>query len=726
MRSSSASVSSSRPAPLPRPTLTAIAAATLLASLQPAWAADGDVVTPPTLSAVDVVGRSASGTYYADEAEGAKTSLPLRELPQSVRVMSRQTLDDLGATRLDDVLDYVGGVSRQNNFGGLWDNIAIRGLPGNENTGMATLLNGFSSNRGFNAPRDLAGVERVEFLKGPAAALYGSSEPGGTLNIVSKKPLWKAAHSVEAYAGSYGLGRAALDTTGPINDRLAYRLNVAVEDKGSFRDHVRAQRQVVAPAITWKLSPDTMLEYTAEFLRHSTPLDRGVVAVNNRLGAVPASRFLGEPADGDVTVTNQTHQLVLSHEWNPDWRSRVGLSYRETGMEGFSTEATALQANGRTLTRQRRYRDFQSDDVALQAELQGNLRTGGLEHELLVGVESYRFSMDSVMLRVNPSAAAPYAIDIFNPVYGQAQPAPGRNTDTLEKQRNTALYVQDTLKLGEQWRVMAGLRADNYDQSLQNRITNRTTAQSPSAVSPRLGVSWLPTPGWTVYANAGSSFRPNTGSNVAGNGFDPEKSRALELGAKWESADQRLGATAALFDITKRNVLTSDPLNAGFSAAAGEVRSRGLELDLAGRLSTHWRVNASLVVNDVEVTRDNTLEVGGRLLNVPRVNGSVLAVYENALANGQRYGVGGGVTHMGKRLGQARTQAEANAGTAAFELPSYTTAKLMAYWRLSPTLNLSLDVDNVFDKVHYTSSYSRVWVAPGAARTVTVGLQAKF
>lgn len=726
MRSSSSLDSSSRPAPLPRPTLTALAAAALLASLHPAWAANGDVVTPPTLSAVDVVGRSASGTYYADEAEGAKTSLPLRELPQSVRVMSRQTLDDLGATRLDDVLDYVGGVSRQNNFGGLWDNIAIRGLPGNENTGMATLLNGFSSNRGFNAPRDLAGVERIEFLKGPAAALYGSSEPGGTLNIVSKKPLWKAAHSVEAYAGSNSLGRAALDTTGPISDNLAYRLNVAVEDKGSFRDQVSAQRQVVAPAFTWKLSPNTVLEYTSEYLRHATPLDRGVVAVNNQLGAVPVSRFLGEPADGDVTVTNQTHQLVLSHEWNADWRSRTGLSYRETGLKGFSTEASALQADGRTLRRQRRYRDFQSDDVALQAELQGTVRAGGLEQEVLVGLESYRFHMDSLMLRANPSASAPYAIDIFNPVYGQAQPTPGRNTDTREKQRNTALYVQDTLKLGEQWRVMAGLRADNYDQSLQNRLNATTTVQTPSAVSPRLGVSWLPSAGWTVYANAGKSFRPNTGSDAAGNAFTPEKARAFELGAKWESADQRLGATAALFDITKRNVLTSDPLNAGFSAAAGEVRSRGLELDVAGRLSAHWRLNASLVFNDVEVSRDNTLEVGGRLLNVPKVNGSVLAVYEDALANGQRWGLGGGVTYMGKRLGQARTQAEANAGTAAFDLPSYTTAKLLAYWRLSPTINLTLDVDNLFDKVHYTSSYSRVWVTPGALRTVTVGLQAKF
>ena len=157
--------------------------------------------------------------------------------------MSRQTLDDLGATRLDDVLDYVGGVSRQNNFGGLWDNVAIRGLPGNENTGMATLLNGFSSNRGFNAPRDLAGVARIEFLKGPAAALYGSSEPGGTLNIVSKKPLWKAAHSVEAYAGSHGLGRAALDTTGPFSDNLAYRLSFRADDRTLTDAEIAAVRE---------------------------------------------------------------------------------------------------------------------------------------------------------------------------------------------------------------------------------------------------------------------------------------------------------------------------------------------------------------------------------------------------------------------------------------------------------------------------------------------------
>nr|WP_245711335.1 TonB-dependent siderophore receptor [Paracidovorax valerianellae] len=679
----------------------------------------------PQLSTVEIVGRTESGAYHAEEAAGAKTDLPLRELPQSVRVVTRQAIDDLGATRLDDVLDYVGGVSRQNNFGGLWDNIAIRGLPGNENTGMATLMNGFSSNRGFNAPRDLAGVERIEFLKGPAAALYGSSEPGGTLNIVSKRPLWKAANSVEGSVGSQGLKRGAFDSTGPIGENFAYRLNVAAEDRNSFRDHVSSERRVVAPAFTWKLGRDTVLEYAGEFLRHATPLDRGVVAVNNQLGTIPRSRFLGEPGDGDVTLENQTHQFILSHEWTPQWRSRLGLSYRETSVQGFSTEASALQANG-LLSRQRRFRDFASDDIALQAEIQGTVETGSIAHELLFGMESFKFHMDTLMLRANPTAAAPYAIDIQAPTYGQTRPTPLPNTDTLERQRNTAFYFQDAIKLAPQWRLVGGVRVDQYKQSLENRRNGSTVHQDPSATSPRIGLSWLPSAQWTVYANAGRSFRPNVGSDSAAQAFDPETGRSLEVGAKWESADQRMGATAALFDIRKRNVLTSDPLNSGYSVAAGEVQSRGLELDFAGQVTARWRVNASLVLNDVEITRDNTLEVGGRLLNVPKVNGSVLAVYENAFDNGQRYGIGGGVTHVGRRLGQARTQAEADAGSAAFDLPSYRTAKLVAYWRVTPAVRLTLDVDNVFDTTYYSSSYSRLWVAPGTARTVTVGLQARF
>jgi iron complex outermembrane receptor protein len=707
----------------------ALASAPLLAQAPAAATGESarDAARVRELPAVEAVGRRTSGDYHADEASGTRTDLPLREIPQAVRVLSRQTLDDLGAIRLDDTLDYVGGVSRQNSFGGLWDNVAIRGFAGDVNTGMALLLNGFSANRGFNAPRDMANVERIEFLKGPAASLYGASEPGGTLNIVTKRPLWQRAHSVEGYIGSYGLLRSTLDSTGPLGEKVAYRLNAAIEDRDSFRDFVDARRSFVAPALSFRFTPTTRLDYTGELLRHRAPLDRGVVAINNQLGAVPRNRFLGEPADGDVIVENSTHQAVLEHDLSAQWTARFALMHKSGTLQGFSTEPQpTLQPDGQTLRRQRRFRDYSSNDLTVRAELQGRVEVAGLQHEILAGTEAYRFRMDQIMLRVNPTAGAPYAINVFSPVYGQPQPAPLPNTDTQETQTNTAFYVQDTISIGARWRLLAGLRHDAFEQTFVNRRTGVRTEQSPGATSPRIGVSYLADRQWTLFANAGTSFRPNAGASAAGRPFEPESGRALETGLKWESVDRTLGGTLAVFDIEKRNVLTADPANAGFSIAAGEVRSRGLDADLSGRLSRHWRLNASVSLIDAEVTRDNTLPVGSRLLNIPRVNGSALLVYEAPYSAGGRYGLGGGVTYSGKRLGQARTAAQAAAGVPEFELPEYTTAKLVAYWRVSPRLRFSLDVDNLFDRTYYTQSFQSTWVAPGAPRTVMLGVQARY
>ncbi|WP_374586272.1 TonB-dependent siderophore receptor [Pseudoduganella sp.] len=677
------------------------------------------------IESVEVVGRRDSGSYLADDAQGSKSTLPLRELPQAVRIMPRQALDDLGALRIDDALDYAGGVSRQNSFGGLWDNIAIRGLAGDPNNGMALLLNGFAANRGgINAPRDTAAVERIEFLKGPAASLYGASEPGGTLNIVSKRPLWRPALALDAVVGSFGLRRAALDATGPLGDTLAWRLNAASERRDSFRDHVQTRRALLAPALSFKAGPETRIEYRGELLRHAGTLDRGIPAVNGRLGAVPRERFLGEPGDGDIRIFNSTQQLMLEHALPGDWQLRAGLLWKRATLDGYATEpAAALDADQRTLRRQRRLRDYASDDLGAHVEVAGRIAPG---HELLLGVEAFRFDYDLRMFRASPSAAAPYAIDVLAPVYGQPLPVPPLHTDTLEQQRNRALYVQDTWRLGERWRVLAGIRHDRHEQTLANRRTGSVAAQQPHASSPRIGASYLATPEWTLFANWGSSFRPNTGSDARGAAFAPERGKANEAGLKWEQAGGRLGATLALFDIRKRNTLTTDPLQPSYSVAAGEVRSRGLDLDVAGQLAQGWRANASLSLIDAEVRRDNMLERGGRLLNVPRVNGSLLLMREGTLADGRRYAIGGGVTHTGRRLGEARTQAQANAGAAPFDLPAYTLARLVAHWQLAPRLRLSLDVDNLFDKTYYTSSYQRTWVAPGSPRAVSLGLQASY
>lgn len=695
-----------------------------LLALVPSMLVAADVAP---LQSVDVVGRRSSGAYHAVDASGTKTELPLKELPQAIRVMSRQSLDDLGAVRVDDALDFVGGVSRQSNFGGMWDNVAIRGLAGDINSGMALLQNGFSANRGINAPRDTANIERIEFLKGAAASLYGASEPGGTLNVVTKRPLWRRSLALEAYVGSYDFYRTTLDAAGPFNAASAYRLNAAIEKRGSFRDHIHSQRQLLAPAVTWKPAPGTSIDYRGELLRQAAPLDRGVVAIGNAPGAIPRERFLGEPGDGDIKIDNLSHQVVLEQRMGEQWSVRAALSRKDGSMRGFSTEPQpALQPDGRMLRRQRRYRDYASDDTAVQLEAVGRVTTGAVLHQLLVGVDAYRFDYDQRMLRANPSATSPYAIDVLLPVYGQPQPAPQPNTSTFEEQRNESLYLQDALSIGAAWRVVAGARIDRYQQSLLNRRTGLTTSQSPTATSPRLGLSYLAGPEWNLFVNTGRSFRPNTGSSASGAAFLPERGMALEAGVKWESGDQRQGATIALFDIRKRDVLTADVANPGSSVTAGAVRSRGMDADYSGQLSPAWRANASLSLIDAAVTRDVTLEQRGHLLNIPRVNGSLLLVYENAASALGRFSLGGGVTYTGRRLGEARTQAQADGGAPAFELPAYTVAKLVGHWHLRRNLSLSLDIGNLFDRAYYTSSYQRTWVTPGPARSATLGLQAKF
>lgn len=687
---------------------------------------DTDVVTLP---AVQVRGASSTEQYYQAEASAAtRTGAPLREVPQAVRVLPRQTLDDIGAVRFDDSLDYVSGVSRQNNFGGTWDNLAIRGFAGHENTGMSLLRNGFSSNRGFNVPRDMANIESIEFLKGPSAALYGNSEPGGTVNIVTKKPQFKAAHVLEANVGSYDFYRTTLDSTGPVGDSLAYRLNVATEDKGSFRDHVDSERQLVAPALTWIASDRTLLSYDGEYLRQQAPFDRGIVAVNGKVDAVPRENFLSDPTDGDTTQENHTHQLTLEHELSAQWRSRLGLAYKTGTLEGTGSEVKPfVDVTGDSVTLRRRYRDFESDDLTVQGELQGRFDLGGMGHTLLIGAETYRYTLDFLLQQRNNSMR----IDNIHgtPTYTTLLTgAGGVIADRREEQVGSALFVQDEIALNDRWKLLAGLRYDRYQEDIDNRISASTIDHQDSAVSPRLGVTYLIDPQWSWYAATGRSFRPNSGVDADGNTFEPEKGNALETGLKFESADKRLGATLSVFQIDKENVLTGSDPNGVFSTAAGEVRSRGVELDLAGKLTPNLRVSASYAYLDTEVKKDEggavdwwTGEVvdlkGKPLSNVAKHSASLLGVWEAPLDNGGVWGLGSGVSYVGERSGNVLDS---------FTLPSYTTVKLLSYWRVDRHLRVTLNVDNLFDRDYIASSYDRSWLAPGAPRTLMLGAQYKF
>ena len=671
-----------------------------------------------TLQEVRVQDATDAGSYQGAQRNTAatRTDTPLIETPQAVRVVSRQLIEDLGANRLADTVDYVSGVTRLNDFGGTWDNYAIRGF---SNTDGGSLLNGFASGRGYGPMRDMATVERVEFLKGPAAALYGSSEPGGTLNIVTKKPQFTAAHKAGLEIGTLGMRRATLDTTGPITQNLAYRLNVAAEDGASRTSLVDSHKYVVAPSFAWTLNADTVLQYEAEFIRIRTPLDRGTIQIGGNALALPGDRFLGEPNRGKLHVTGDTHQLTLDHDLGQGWRTRLGASYRETEFYGDAIDLNStLLADNRTLRRRDSWRTLPSRDVSLQAEVEGKVTTGSLRHTLLAGVESWRLFVGQYGIYSNP-ATAPYAIDVYQPIYGVGRTAPlAPLFDTVDHQRATGLFLQDQIDLTERWKLLAGVRFDRFHQSLDDRLARTNTSQQHSSTSPRVGLSYLFTPDTSVYVSYGRSFRPNAGGDAAGNAFAPTEGKALEAGAKWQSADQRLSASTAVFDIRKTNVLTRDPNNANFSVAAGEVRSRGIEADVSGKLDAHWRLTANAAYTDTEVLRDNNPALlGRRLLGIPRVSGGVFAIREDRLASGGRYGVGGGLVHVGERTATA---------TDTYRLPAYTTARLTAYWQIDPRTRLTLDVHNLFDKHYAASSWGALTVMPGLGRQVVAGLQYSF
>ena len=718
---------------------TAIQAAACLACSPSLWAADA--APPPADAASSSTANTATTTlgtvevktvkqpYRNISATGAtKNDALIKDLPMSVRVLTADLLSDAGITNLSGALDLSSGISRQNNFGGLWNSYSMRGFTGDPNFGSDYMVNGFNSSRGYNGLRDGANTNTVEVLKGPSSALYGRGEPGGTVNITTKKPLFQPAQTVELSAGSFNTWRTAVDLTGPVNESVAYRLNAAFEDGDSFRDTVHARHYLVSPSFVWMLSDNTTLSYEVEAVQQKAPFDRGVLAVNNQLGVVPVSRFLGEPGDGDMTIKSLGHQIFLQHDFNDDWSLQTGLSYRKSSLTGYSTEAFSPPSDGRTLWRQRRFRDYNATDVSGRFEVLGKVATGPVKHSLLFGVDAYSFDDDRYQMRGRPSAAVPYAIDIYDPVYGASvAPTLVPITNTQERQRARAVYAQDQLEFSEQWKALVGVRYDKYDQTVTNLLATPAveTAQSPNATSPRVGLVYQPTKMLSLYVTASKGFRPNSGISKAGEAFPPETSRSYEVGTKLDSADGKLTGTLAVYQIRKKNVLTTDPADINYSIAVGEVESKGVELDVSGEVVANLRLSAAYAYTDSRVTSSSAaaaatgLAEGRRFPNVPRNTANVFATYYMPLSNGQRASIGGGVNYVGERLGSVDLNDT-------FTLPAYTVFKLVSSYTVNKHLRLSLDIDNLFNKAYYASSYSSLWVYPGTERKFTATAQYKF
>lgn len=665
--------------------------------------------------AADVEGVVITGSRAASASINGLDVETLR-LPQSVRVLDDALIQQTGIANLSDLFDYAGGMARQNSFGGAWDAYAIRGFSGDINQGPDLLVNRFTANRGFNARRDVATVELFQILKGPASALSGKGEPGGSINIVTKAPRDTPHASAELAYGSFDTRRGVADLGGPLGHGLSARMIGVYQSTDGWRDFVDSDRLLLAPSIAWRPSDNLRLLYQLEVNKVHFVHDRGIVAVAGDGKALPRSRFLGEPNDGQMTQDTVQHQLSATYNVSPSLAVEAGVQYRDGSFTGQSTHNSVLV--GAQLRRQLRIHDYSWDDLSGRIEVSFDGEIAGLEHQLRVGADAFTYDQRRVFYRFSPTAATPYAIDIYNPVYGQPKPVATLNQNLLEELRGESVYVQDLIALGDQFTLLVGARQDWVRQTNTNYRSNAVTRQSPSRASPRAALTWAPSDSVSVYASWGRSFRYNQGSDAAGGAFAPEIGEAWEAGVKW-NANRRLSGTASIYRIEKDNVLVNDPANSGFFIAIGGARSQGVEIEANATLGEHLTATAVYAYTDTEVTRDTRANLlGSQLSNIPRHAGALYASWRSDLSEPGSIGLGGGIVYVGKRAGD-----DVNSG---FELPDYVTVRLNASYQLNAHTSLHLDVENLFDSYYLESSYSDVWIAPGAPRTIMARVRASF
>lgn len=654
--------------------------------------------------------------------------VPLESLPQTVEILTDSFVQDLGISTFQDALDFAGNVVRQNSFGNTWNSFAIRGFAGDENLPGGYFVNGFSAGRGFSGLRDTSNIQEIEVLKGAGAAFYGRSEPGGTINIVTKKPKFVADGYLQTSMASEDTFRLEGDYTSAATTSLALRINGAYEEGDSFRNTIETEKLSLNPSFLLRFSEQSHLTYEMEILDQKLPFDRGIVVADNNFTSVSINRFYGEPNDGPIEIAAIGHQLTYEQNLGSQWNLLTGFGYRDSSLEGYSTEpelSTSRQlffTDGVTLNRQRRYRDFDATDLSARLELSGEFQLGGLVNHLLLGVDNYDYELSQIqnIWRVTPGDTT-YSINLQAPAYDQTPPELQPFWNRQEEQNSTGAYLQNLIDLSDDWKLLAGFRYDKLHRDVDNFLANSVTHQALNNTSPRLGVLYKVSKFSSIYVNYSEGFRPNSGADWSGDAFDPENSRSYEIGGHLSSRNNTINSSFTFFQAKKSNILTADPIHAGYSSTLGEAESQGIEFNVDAALNNSTQVSFAYAFVDAQTSNDMTnpdwgvdIPKGSRLINIPR-HKAILTFRNDLNILKRNSNTGFAIIYVGDRLGETRAPD--------YILPSYTSVRLFSAMDITNKFQLNLSIDNLFNQEYFVNSYSALWTQPGNSRTIRLGLR---
>ncbi|NEU09362.1 TonB-dependent receptor [Flavihumibacter sp. R14] len=709
------------------------------------------------LQTVEITGRKEQMYKNTRSFAGTKTETPLKYVPQAVSYVTKEVIEDQQAFKTSDVVKNISGVSH---FSFYNNDVSIRGFRAGD-----ALINGLRNpTTSFNQSL-LPNVERVEVIKGPASALFANSDPGGTVNTVTKKPLDVSRKSIGFATGSFNTFRVNSDFTGPMNESrtLLYRLNLAYQNADSYRVLQGGEDLVIAPSISFIPDDKTFVNFDFVYSKTNSKLDRGQpifgAAAGTDLSSTPISFAIGKNNDFDNELNMYVTTSIQRKVGNKVTlnASYMKFLYDEDLLEHRTSNRYAVDADGVQLptlmemsTIRRQSKNY-NDNITLYGV--ADLKTGGLEHKLLVGydyiqnetpVGSSNYNAGGylnadrtgVINTYNPKNRSQYYIvnnrpvpnvahfDLTKPDYSISEISQYFNVSSSQpvtKYFVNGIYIQDQMKWGK-LQALIGLRQEYYTDMVNYQKPNETKVEQ-KAIIPRFGLVYSPLDAVSFYGTYAEGYQPQSAGTIGapeiyGGPFDPLMSNMIEGGAKSEFFNKMLSINLAIFRIEQNNILinAADPGNPDLLRQVGQQQSKGVELDVYGQISRNFSITANFAYNVAKITESTiATEVGLPMPNTPETQGGFWAkyIFSNPALKG--IGVGMGVNYTGERTTSSNI----------LKLPAYTLLNGALYYNVDK-FRISANLNNITDETHWLGGYSYNRLFPGAPRNFMVGVGYTF
>lgn len=723
------------------------------------------------LQEVEIIGRRESSYKNTSSFSGTKTATAIRDIPQTINYVTKEVILDQGASTVNDVVKNVSGVSQYTTY----NDFSIRGFRTTGNRNSGNLLNGMRAQTSLWSASSLANIERVEVIKGPAAALFGNAAPGGIINRVTKKPLLQRQHTVSVNTGSWGTLKTYGDFTGPLNESksLLYRLNLGYETTDGYRDLQGRNTLTIAPSFSFIPNEKTRFNVDITYYHLDGKVDRGQTIFGDAdLYSVPITRSLSATNDF-LRETQMNISLGLTHKItdNLSFNSTyLNSSYSEDLREHNQANSYYMQQQGKAntgdptkilmqaLLRQRTFRNNSFNNY-----FNYNFITGMVKHTLLVGYDYFQVELlpgasqltaggyllknGKTTTTFNPARLNTYVVDANNnpvtnvavfdlnkPTTGNVMKetgkyifASGNTKPTL--QTSHGVYLQEQLEVSIV-KLLLGLRKEFFMDYLNYKENNEEKIEQ-QALIPRVGLVITANDNINFYSTWMKGFEPQTAAIQSdpdryGGPFDPVYSELYEMGVKTDWFNNRLSATASVFKITQQNSLyDAFPAVIGkpdLKMQIGEEESNGFEFDLAGEITPNWSILANYAYIDARITKtaqNNEKDFDMQRPSTPRHSGNIWTKYIITEGPLKHLGFGAGYNFVTERYGQVGRRTNTTV------YPGYGLVNAVLYYKINQ-IQLQLNLNNVLNQTHWVGGYDKLRSFPGAPRNINASVTYKF